>query len=232
MSKLSIVATPIGNLEDITLRALRTLKEADTVLCEDTRVTKKLLSHFDIKTTVKRCDAEKEMECARFVETLLESGKHVAYVSDAGTPGVSDPGARLVAYTREHVPEATIEAVPGASSLTAALSISGVQADAFTYLGFVPHKKGRQTFFEGLASYEHPVVFFESPHRILKTLASLAEQLGEAQHHNSAINRTIVVLRELTKMHEEVVSGTPREVLEYFEAHSERVRGEFVVVVS
>lgn len=220
--RLSIVATPIGNLEDITLRALRVLKEADTVLCEDTRVTKKLLTHFDIDTVTKRCDAEKEMECAPFVVTLLESEKRVAYVSDAGTPGVNDPGARLVAHVRERLPEVPIEVVPGPSALTAALSVSGIQADTFTYLGFVPHKKGRQTFFERLAAFEHPVIFFESPHRIMKTLDALTA-------HST---KTITVARELTKLHEEVRSDTAAELLEYFKRNPDHQKGEFVVIVN
>lgn len=221
--KLSIVATPIGNLEDITLRALRVFKEADTILCEDTRVTKKLLAHFDIEAVTKRCDAEKEMECAPFVLTLLEDGKQVAYVSDAGTPGIHDPGSRLVAYVRERLPDVQIEAVPGASSLTAALSIAGVQGDVFTFLGFVPHKKGRQTFFEGLAAFGHPVVFFESPHRIMKTLEAL---------QNLPHERTVSIARELTKFHEELVTGTPTDVLEYFKRNESHIKGEFVVIVN
>jgi 16S rRNA (cytidine1402-2'-O)-methyltransferase len=219
---LSIVATPIGNLEDITLRAVRTLKEADVILCEDTRVTGKLLKRLEIDTPMKRCDAEKEMACAKEVEELLAEDKHVAFVSDAGTPGISDPGARLVAHVREYVPEVKIETIPGPSSLAAALSVVGVDAREFTFLGFVPHKKGRQTFFNTLSQYEHPVVFFESPHRIMKTLEAL---------ENTAINRNIVVARELTKIHEEVVSGSAKEVFKYFTAHADHQRGEFVIIV-
>lgn len=224
LGKLSIVATPIGNLEDITLRALRVLKEADTILCEDTRVTKKLLAHYDIDVTVKRCDAEKEMDCARFAETLLADGKHVAYVSDAGTLGVSDPGARLVGYIREQLPDVTIEAIPGPSALTAALSVAGVQANTFTFFGFVPHKKGRQTFFKTVAEHEHVSVFFESPHRIMRTLTNLAENLDA--------DATVTVCRELTKLHEEVFSGTPHTVHEHFLEHADHQRGEFILIVS
>lgn len=221
---LSMIATPIGNLEDITLRALRVLKEADVVLCEDTRVTGKLLKHYEIDAKLMRCDAEKEQECAEVVVELLEAEKHVALVSDAGTPGISDPGARLVRYVRTYVPDISIEAIPGPSSLTAALSVSGIPADTFTFLGFVPHKKGRKTFFEGLAAFDHPVVFFESPHRIMKTLEALREQEGS--------DRTVTVVREITKLYEEVATGTPEEVLAHFDQNKDRVKGEFVVIVS
>lgn len=221
---LSIVATPIGNLEDITLRALRVLKEADVVLCEDTRVTGKLLKHYEIETQLKRCDAHKEARCAQDVVELLKEGTRVAYVSDAGTPSVSDPGAILVREVRRALPDASIETIPGASALTAAIAIAGVTHTAFTFYGFVPHKKGRKTFFETVRDADIVAVFYESPHRIEKTFAALAETLsGE---------REVTVCRELTKLHEEVVSGSAQELVEYFVTHREKVRGEFVVIVS
>lgn len=221
---LSIVATPIGNLEDITFRALRVLKDADVVLCEDTRVTRKLLKHYEIETRLMRCDAHKEAQCAKAVIDLLKEGKRVAYVTDAGTPSVSDPGAVLVREVRRELPEATIETIPGASALTAALAIAGVSDTSFTFYGFVPHKKGRKTFFEMVRDTDITAVFYESPHRIEKTLAALAEVLPE--------NRDVTVCRELTKLHEEVVAGNAAELVEYFVTHREKVRGEFVVVVS
>jgi 16S rRNA (cytidine1402-2'-O)-methyltransferase len=221
---LSIVATPIGNLEDITLRALRVLKEVDYVLCEDTRVTGNLLKHYGIETRTRRYDAHASEGVHDAIIRDLTEGKHIALVSDAGTPGVSDPGVFLVAKVRELVPEAIIEAIPGASALTAAFSIAGVAGNEFAFLGFVPQKKGRETFFKSLEEYDLPVIFYESPHRIMKTLASLAQYLKETT--------VVTVAREITKLHEEVVQGTPAEVLQYFIDHPDHVRGEFVVMTS
>ncbi|MFZ2500784.1 MAG: 16S rRNA (cytidine(1402)-2'-O)-methyltransferase [Minisyncoccia bacterium] len=222
MGTLSIVATPIGNLEDITLRALRTLKECDVIYAEDTRVISKLLARYEIKKPLQRLDAATEIKKADEIIDRLEEGKHIVFVSDAGTPGISDPGSRLVAHVREHLPEAKIEAIPGASALTAALSIAGLSAAGFTFLGFLPHKKGRQTALKKLVTSEVPTVLYESPHRILKLLEELV------QHQVSHI----VIARELTKIHEEVVSGTVAEVQAHFAAHPDAVRGEFVVIVS
>lgn len=222
MGTLSIVATPIGNLEDITLRALRVLKEADVIFCEDTRVTKKLLSHYDIQTKTVRCDANKEAVAAKDVIARLEAGEKVAYVTDAGTPGMSDPGAYLVSRVREELPEAVIEAIPGASSLTAALSIAGITEHSFRFLGFLPHKKGRQTLFKEIAAAEEPVMFLESTHRIMKTLESLMEYAPE---------KRVILCRELTKKFEEVVVGRPEEVHTALAADTNRQRGEFVVIV-
>ncbi|MCR4275950.1 MAG: 16S rRNA (cytidine(1402)-2'-O)-methyltransferase [Candidatus Parcubacteria bacterium] len=221
MGTLSIVATPIGNLEDITLRALRTLKECDVIYAEDTRVISKLLARYEIKKPLQRLDAAMEMKRADQIIERLEAGGRVVFVSDAGTPGISDPGARLVALVREGLPGATIEAIPGPSALTAALSIAGIDATAFTFLGFLPHKKGRQTALKKIASSEIPVVLYESPHRILKLLNELSFQVGAR----------VTLARELTKIHEEVVSGTPSDVIAHFTAHPDAVRGEFVVII-
>ncbi|HQT82983.1 MAG TPA: 16S rRNA (cytidine(1402)-2'-O)-methyltransferase [Candidatus Paceibacterota bacterium] len=217
MGTLSIVATPIGNLEDITLRALRTLKECDIIYAEDTRVISKLLARYEIKKPLQRLDAVTEAKKADEVIARLEAGEHVAFVSDAGTPGVSDPGARLVARARSA--GARIEAIPGASALTAALSIAGMDSGSFTFLGFLPHKKGRQTALKKIAASEIPVVLYESPHRILKLLKEL-----------TGVSR-VTIARELTKIHEEVVSGTPAEAQAHFAAHPDAVRGEFVVII-
>ena len=222
MGKLSIVATPIGNLEDITLRALRTLKECDVIYAEDTRVISKLLARHEIQKPLQRLDAATEGVKADDVIARLEAGERVVYVSDAGTPGISDPGTRLVAQVRSQLPEAIIEAIPGASALTAALSISGIDTAAFTFLGFLPHKKGRQTALKLLAESEIPVVLYESPHRIEKLLEELKEI--EVKH--------VVIARELTKMHEEIVSGTVEEIQAHFATHPDAVRGEFVVIVT
>lgn len=219
---LSVVATPIGNLEDITLRALRVFKEADYVLCEDTRVTGKLLSHYEIKAKMKRYDAHTSEIVHQEIIDDLASGKHIALVSDAGTPGVSDPGVFLIAKLRE-VGGVRIDAIPGASAVTATFSIAGLAGNQFSFLGFVPQKKGRQTFFAELENYDHPVIFFESVHRIMKTLESLNEVLPKSAQ--------VVIAREITKMHEELVRGSAEEVLEYFTTNQDHVRGEFVVVV-
>ena len=222
MGKLSIVATPIGNLEDITLRALRTLKECDVIYAEDTRIISKLLSRYEIKKPLQRLDAATELKKAEEVVTRLEAGERVVFVSDAGTPGISDPGSRLVARVRELLPDAKIEAIPGASALTAALSIAGVDAAGFVFMGFLPHKKGRQTALKKIAESKIPVVLYESPHRILKLLNELYQYTGEG--------RNVVVARELTKMHEEVLAGTPRGIAKRLEEKGV-VRGEFVVIV-
>lgn len=218
---LLVVATPIGNLGDITLRALDTLKSADVIACEDTRVTAKLLTRYGIeKPLLIYHEAGVRALTARPL-ALLEEGKRVALVSDAGTPGLSDPGAKLVAQARAL--GARVESVPGPSALAAALSVAGLPLAEFAFLGFPPHKKGRQTFFKRLASEKRAVIFYESPHRIEKALAALATLLPQ--------ERQVLVLRELTKIHESVVSGSAAEVAAHFIAQPEEVRGEFVVIV-
>jgi len=225
MGTLSVVATPIGNLGDITLRAIETLKQADAIACEDTRVTSKLLARFDIQKPLLIYHARSGKLAADRILSLLGEGKRVALVTDAGTPGISDPGSMLVTEVKQRLGgEVRIEAIPGPSALTAALSIAGIPTHEFLFIGFLPHKKGRKTAFEEIAESEKTVVFYESPHRITKALDSLAEVLSE--------NRTVVVLRELTKIHESAVEGTPEEVRDYFASHPQQVRGEFVVCVS
>ncbi len=230
MSTLYIVATPIGNLEDVTLRALRVLKEVDVILCEDTRVTQKLLVKYEIEAKQLATYNEQESGVtAGKIIGWLEEGKSVALVSDAGTPGISDPGAVLVEKIRTHLKTSTsdveveIEAVPGPSALTAALSIAGVPVHDFVFLGFLPHKKGRETLFKEIAESERTMVFYESPHRILKALDSLQK---------FAPNKKVTIARELTKIHEQIVSGSAEELLKYFETNPDKVRGEFVVIVS
>jgi 16S rRNA (cytidine1402-2'-O)-methyltransferase len=221
---LYIVGTPIGNLEDITLRALRVLKECDVVLCEDTRITRKLLNHFDIvKETISYHSHSGTAKYEKIIE-MLKAGKVLALVSDAGTPTISDPGASLVATVRKVLRGVTIESVPGPSAITTALSISGVLSDSFLFLGFPPHKKGRKTFFETVAKQTRTTVFYESPHRIIKALATLSELLSETS--------TVTVVRELTKVYEEVVQGSAQEVIEHFTTHPDTVKGEFVVIIS
>jgi len=223
-AKLYIVGTPIGNMEDITLRALRVLKEADVVLAEDTRVAKKLLAHFDITTPTLSYNEHSGEHKYEKIFALLAEGQILALVSDAGMPAISDPGAQLVAAVREQYGDAAVEVVPGPSAVTTALARSGVRGDAFTFFGFPPHKKGRKTFFERVAATEGVVVFYESPHRAIKALESLVNVLAEGQQ--------VYACRELTKMYERVVSGTAAEVLEHFTTHPEEVRGEWVVVVA
>jgi len=215
-----MVATPIGNLEDITLRALRVLKEADYVLCEDTRVTGKLLKHYEISNKLKRYDAHTSEKTHLEVITDLKQGLNIALVSDAGTPGVSDPGVLLVQDAR--AAGARIDAIPGPSAITTTFSLAGIVGNQFTFLGFVPQKKGRETFFKSLSSYDHPVMFFESTHRIMKTLEALA---------NSSVTWTIYLGRELTKMHEEMIVGTPEDILQQLESEPVRQKGEFVVMI-
>ena len=218
--KLSVVATPIGNLEDITLRALRTLRECDYVLCEDTRVTGKLLAAHDIQAKLKRYDAHSSDATHTSILADLAAGQHIALVSDAGTPGISDPGVRLIEQVRQA--GIRIEAVPGPSALTAAISIAGLSGNQFTFLGYIPQKKGRQTFFTELNQYSHPVICFESTHRIIKTLEALRDL--------SAVCK-VTIGRELTKLHEEMVTGTPAELLEILQNDPVKQKGEFVLIL-
>lgn len=218
---LSLVATPIGNLEDITLRAIRTLKEADYVLCEDTRVTGRLLHHHGINAKMKRYDAHASDKVHEMIVKDLEVGKHIALVSDAGTPGISDPGVLLVQKARKV--GARIEVIPGASSVTAAFSLAGINGNQFTFLGFIPAKKGRETFLKNLPTHTQPAVFLESTHRILKTLASLSEFMPESK---------VYLARELTKLHEEMLIGTPSELLSTLEDKPVKQKGEFVVIIN
>lgn len=225
MGALRIVATPIGNLEDLTLRALRVLKEADFILCEDTRVTRKLLDHYEIKTsTISYHQHSNEMKVDRIIE-LLRSGKELALVSDAGTPGISDPGGKLVSVVRkEFGGSVLIESVPGVAALTAAVSLAGAGFDRFLFLGFLPHKKGRETMLKEISLSQYPVVLYESKHRIIKLLNSFiaSDILGQA---------TVTVARELTKKHESLYEGTASSILKELEADPHNLKGEFVVLI-
>ncbi len=217
---LYIVATPIGNLEDITLRAKRILSEVDLIVCEDTRVTSKLLARFEIKKPLKPLHQHSDDHQLSYVAQEVLDGKNVAYVSDAGTPGVNDPGGRLVQIAMEAgIP---VSPIPGASALTTAMSVCGFPTEHFTYLGFIPHKKGRQTFFKDVAARKEAVIFFESTHRLVKTLESLATTLDA--------KRMMFVGRELTKMHETLYRGTAAEVLAQVKATSDK--GEAVLIVA
>lgn len=217
---LFIVPTPIGNLEDITLRALRILKEADVILAEDTRTSKRLLTHYDINTPLRSHHAHNEHAGVEAVISQLKAGQTVALISDAGTPGISDPGfllSRACAKEGLHV-----ECLPGATALIPAIVASGLPCDAFHFEGFLPHKKGRQTRHKYLATLEQTFVMYESPFRIVKCLEELAEFCGA--------DRQVSVSRELTKMFEETVRGTVAEALAHFQKKDPK--GEFVVVVA
>ncbi len=225
MSILRIVATPIGNLEDLTFRALRTLKESDAILCEDTRVTQKLLNHYDVKTpTISYHQHSGELKTDKII-TLLREGKNLALVTDAGTPGISDPGGKLVSLVRaEFGDKVLIESVPGVSALGAAISISGVGFDRFLFLGFLPNKKGRQTMLKEILSSNYPVVLYESKHRIVKLLEELEIVRGETE-------LSVMVARELTKMFESFYVGSAKSVLSEIKLKPTNLKGEFVVLI-
>lgn len=222
MAKIYVVGTPIGNLQDMTPRAIQTLREADFILCEDTRVTQKLLSHFEIKNKTLSFHKFSEDNKYQKIFDLLEEGKNLALVSDAGTPAISDPGAYLIKEIREKLPEVEIVTIPGPSALAAAISIAGLESEKFVFIGFPPHKKGRKTFFEEVVKYEIPVVFYESKHRILKALESLNKVVPE---------REIFLAKELTKFNEKYFTGTANEIIEKLNTDENLLKGEFVVIV-
>jgi len=218
--KLYLVPTPIGNLEDITLRALRVLKEVDLILAEDTRTSAPLLKHFDIHQKVFAHHQHNEHQSSNEIIRFLKEGKNIALISDAGTPAISDPGFYLV---REAVKnEIVVECLPGATAFVPALVNSGFPTDRFCFEGFLPLKKGRQTRYKFLAEEERTIILYESPHRFMKTLEEMSIYFGA--------DRQISVSRELTKMFEETVRGTVEEVKTYFETHP--VKGEFVICVA
>jgi len=226
MSNLYIVATPIGNLEDVTLRALRVLREADFILAEDTRVTRKLLEHYEIKTPLISYHQHSNLSKLKQIESLIQAGKNLALVSDAGTPGISDPGNKLIEHlvnsrTIGQSNDLTITPVPGPSAVTALLGVSGFPTDDFVFLGFPPHKKGRQKFFQNLMDEKTTVIFYESCHRIIKCLEALAG-LG--------LKRQMAVGNDLTKKFERIYRGKVESVLEQIKQNP--VKGEYVVTVN
>lgn len=217
--KLYLVPTPIGNLQDMTFRGVEVLNQADLILAEDTRTSAKICKHFDIQTPMKSHHMHNEHKMLQGVVSQLQSGACVAVISDAGTPGISDPGFLLVRAALQEGIE--IECLPGATAFVPALVISGLPCDRFVFEGFLPVKKGRQTRLTELASETRTMVFYESPHKLLKTLTDFCTVFGP--------ERPISVSRELSKLHEETVHGTCKSVLEHFSAHAPR--GEFVVVL-
>jgi len=218
---LYLVPTPIGNLEDITLRAIRILREVDLILAEDTRTSKKLLHHYEIDTPLRAYHAHNEHAATPALIEQLEGGADIALISDAGTPGISDPGFLLVRACRRQ--DIELSCLPGPTSFIPALVASGLPCDRFHFEGFLPHKKGRKTRLEYLARLPHTFALFESPYRLLKCLAQLAEHCGP--------ERAAGVARELTKVHEEVKSGTLAELIAYYEGPG-TVKGEIVIVVA
>jgi 16S rRNA (cytidine1402-2'-O)-methyltransferase len=280
MSTLYIVATPIGNLEDITLRALRILGEVDFILCEDTRITKRLLDHYKIATQAISYHQHSDLKKIEYILDLLARGKNLALVSDAGTPGISDPGGKLVQAVIERFgPDqrpkdenggefgvagkslekahqgatVQIESVPGPSAVTAALSISGIPTDKFIFLGFPPHKKGRQKFIRRVLESDYPVVVYESKHRIVKFLEELESLAAEPEEavtpetegagyyrRNKKDKKekmkkkeitSVVVCRELSKMFETVYRGSLPNIIEKIKASPSDQKGEFVVII-
>ncbi len=219
---LYLVATPIGNLEDITLRALRVLKEVDLIACEDTRQTLKLLSHYGIQTRLVSYHEHNEMTKAAELVVDLEGGAKIALVSDAGMPGISDPGFRLIALAiRHHVP---VVPIPGASAFLAALVASGLPTDSFRFSGFLPAKAGqRRKLLDSVRDSPRTQVFYEAPHRLLETLADVVEVLGNERH--------VVVAREVTKIHEEFLRGRAGEILKQLKARGE-VKGEITLLIA
>ena len=219
MSKLVIIPTPIGNLEDITLRAILLLKEVDLILAEDTRTSKKLLNHFKVQTPIFSFHQHNEHKTLNKWIAKLKEGETIALISDAGTPGISDPGFLLVRECLKR--EIKVECLPGATAFVPALVISGLPLEKFIFEGFLPVKKGRQTRLKLLADEERTMVFYESPHRIVKTLIQFCDFFGE--------ERLVSVSRELTKMYEETKRGSMNDVLHYFQEI--KPKGEFVIVV-
>ncbi|MDO4690283.1 MAG: 16S rRNA (cytidine(1402)-2'-O)-methyltransferase [Fusobacterium sp.] len=216
---LYIVATPIGNLEDITFRAIRILKEVNYIFAEDTRVTKKLLDHYEINNTVYRYDEHTKQHQIANIINLLKDGKNIALVTDAGTPCISDPGYELV--DEAHKEGIKVIAIPGASALTSAISISGVNTRRFAFEGFLPKKKGRQTLFKELATEkERAIIIYESPFRVEKTLKDIENYMGK---------REIVIIREISKIYEEVLRANTRELLEKLE--KKPIKGEVVIII-
>ncbi len=220
MSKLYLVPTPIGNLEDITFRAIKVLKEVDLILAEDTRTSGKLLKHFEINTHMQSHHMHNEHKMVNRIVERIKTGETVALISDAGTPAISDPGFLLTRACIENNIE--VECLPGATAFVPALVNSGLPNDKFVFEGFLPVKKGRQTRLKLLAEETRTMIFYESPHKLIKTLGHFAEYFGE--------DRLVSVSRELTKLFEETIRGTATEVLAYYT--NKPPKGEIVIVVS
>lgn len=220
MAKLYIIATPIGNLEDLTLRALRILKEVDFVLAEDKRVTLKLLNFYKLDKKLLTWQQHSKGADWQPIKKILANNQNIALVSDAGTPGISDPGGKLIELVLKELPTVEIIPIPGPSALAAIISVAGVSLDNFMFYGFLPHKKGRQTLINNIKAAHLPVIFFESVHRIDKALTQLAD-----------CPKQLIVGRELTKQFETIYRGTAEEILKTLKDNPGQLKGEFVIIV-
>jgi len=226
MSKLYVVATPIGNLQDVSIRCIDTLKGVDLILVEDTRVTRKLLNHFDIKVPVISYHQHSKMKKVNDIIDHLQRGRDIALVSDAGTPGIADPGNKLIEQIVEKLGnEVEILPIPGPSAVTSVASICGFAMDRFVFLGYPPAKRKRNKFFEEVIASKYPVILYESTHRILKTLNEL-DEISKSKN----IPISLVVSRELTKKFEITYRGTPQQVIQQLEADT--IKGEFAIVIN
>lgn len=216
-----VVATPIGNLEDIAERSLKVLRDVDMIFAEDTRVTRKITSHFDIRTPISRYDENNPAKAFKQITSLFKEAKSVALVTDAGTPAISDPGYKLVEFVRSEIPQVNIRSVPGPSAITSALSVSGYPTNEFTFLGFPPAKKKRDKFFNKVNEIDiRPIVFYESTHRLHKTFDDIERLLGDVE---------LFVAKEITKIHEDYFKGFVSEARNYFV--DKKGKGEFVIII-
>ncbi len=218
-----VIATPIGNMSDMTFRAIEILKNVDLILCEDTRTSRKLLEHYQISTKTESYHANSSTAKSNKIIEMVREGKTLALISDAGTPCISDPGVLIVRQLKDEFgKDISIVPIPGASAVISAIQASGVPSSEFTFLGFMPHKKGRETLFKEILDSKRTMVFYESPHRIEKTLQSLEKFVPEAK---------IVIAREITKLFEEFLEGTPSELITHFKNNPNTMKGEFVVLI-
>lgn len=221
MSKLFVAATPIGNLEDVSERLIKTLKEVDFIFAEDTRKTKKITSHFDINTPIKRYNEHSPEKSFKKLEEFFNEDKSIALVSDSGTPGISDPGFKLVQFVWKNFKKVEVKVIPGSSAVISALSVSGIPANEFTFLGFPPAKNKRNKFFKKVDDIEvRPVVLYESPHRLQKTFDDIERFVD---------NKGVFVAKEMTKVYEDYFRGRVSEAKEYFS--DKKGKGEFVIII-
>jgi 16S rRNA (cytidine1402-2'-O)-methyltransferase len=235
LGKFYVVATPIGNMEDITFRAVRTLSEVDIIFAEDTRTTGHLLDKYSIRNKLVSYNSHNQQKRNIEILDLLKSGKNIALVSDAGTPGISDPGYSAVSFIRKYLEGVTLDAletdqvivpVPGPSALTAFVSVLGIGTHVWTFFGFLPHKNGRQKLLKEIVQSKNSSIFYESTHRIEKCMQELDKIMSEGE-----VDREVVVGKEITKIHESILRGRPRDFLKMFNSNPAKKKGEFVVLV-
>ncbi|MFO7807078.1 MAG: 16S rRNA (cytidine(1402)-2'-O)-methyltransferase [Candidatus Moraniibacteriota bacterium] len=227
MTSLFIVATPIGNLGDVTYRAIQVLSEVDFVLCEDTRKTKIMLDKYEIKKPLVVYHQQSAPGQIKKIIEKIDNSQKAALVTEAGTPGISDPGNELIARIKEKLGEKVeFIPIPGTCALTALASVAGINMNKFIFLGFPPNKKGRNKFFRELIELNLPVIYYDSPYRVIKNLKLLQEISEEKE-----ISKKIILGRELTKIHEQIKKGAPEEIIKYFEENKDKIKGEFVLIV-